>query len=82
MRTVVIKIGNSKGIRIPKAILEECQIENEVDLRLDHNKLVIVPFRLKPRDGWDKQFKTMSVNKEDKLILPNSLDSPAQEWEW
>ncbi|MCH5434723.1 AbrB/MazE/SpoVT family DNA-binding domain-containing protein, partial [Leptospira interrogans serovar Canicola] len=37
MKASVVKIGNSKGIRIPKAVLEECHIEEEVDLLIDNN---------------------------------------------
>jgi len=60
MRASVVKIGNSKGIRIPKAVLEECHIEEEVDLLIDKNKIIIVPLKAKPRDGWEKHFKVMS----------------------
>ncbi|MCR1795737.1 AbrB/MazE/SpoVT family DNA-binding domain-containing protein [Leptospira sp. id769339] len=82
MRASVVKIGNSKGIRIPKAVLEECHIEEEVDLLIDKNKIIIVPLKAKPRDGWEKQFKTMSERKEDKLLIPDSIDLSNKDWEW
>lgn len=80
MKLSVVKIGNSKGIRIPKAVLEECHIEDEVDLLINNNKLIVVPLKSKPREGWEKQFKTMSSNKDDKLLIPDSID--LSDWEW
>ncbi|PNV74138.1 AbrB/MazE/SpoVT family DNA-binding domain-containing protein [Leptospira inadai] len=82
MRVSVVKIGNSKGIRIPKAVLEECHIEEEVDLLIDKNKIIITPFKTKPRDGWEKQFKAMSESKDDKLLIPDSIDLSNKDWEW
>ncbi|MBM9501102.1 AbrB/MazE/SpoVT family DNA-binding domain-containing protein [Leptospira sp. 201903071] len=82
MKASVVKIGNSKGIRIPKAVLEECHIEEKVDLLIDNNKLIIVPLKSKPREGWEKQFKTMSYSKDDKLLIPDSIDLSDKDWEW
>ncbi|TGK08865.1 AbrB/MazE/SpoVT family DNA-binding domain-containing protein [Leptospira fletcheri] len=82
MRASVIQIGNSKGIRIPKAILEECQIGEEVELKIDKGKIMIIPVKSKPRDGWEKRFKEMSSNNEDKLLVPDSLDLSGKDWEW
>ncbi|MCE9498954.1 MAG: AbrB/MazE/SpoVT family DNA-binding domain-containing protein [Leptospira sp.] len=82
MKTSIVKIGNSRGIRIPKAILAECHIQDEVDLRLDHNKLIIVPFKSKPREDWEKQFKNMAENRDDKLVIPDSVDLSTEGWNW
>jgi len=82
MRTSVVKIGNSKGIRIPKAILTECQIEEEVDLILENDRIIIVPFKKNPRSGWEEKFMEMSQFKEDELIISDSLDLDYKDWEW
>lgn len=54
MRTQIIKIGNSQGIRIPKPLREESGIESEVELSLVGKQLVIVPVH--PRVGWESLF--------------------------
>ncbi|MDF3818572.1 AbrB/MazE/SpoVT family DNA-binding domain-containing protein [Leptospira sp. 96542] len=82
MKTAVVKIGNSKGIRIPKTILASCHIEDEVDLLVEDDKIIIVPFKIKPRTGWEAQFKEMALNKDDKLIFPDSIDLDSKDWEW
>ncbi|PJZ46669.1 AbrB/MazE/SpoVT family DNA-binding domain-containing protein [Leptospira brenneri] len=82
MKAAVIQIGNSKGIRIPKTVLAECLIEDEVDLLVEDNKIIITPYKNKPRVGWEDQFKAMAERKEDQLLIPDSVDLNAQDWEW
>ena len=82
MKTTIIKIGNSKGIRIPKTILSECKITDEVDLLVDDKKIIIQPFNKKPRIGWASKFKSMSDNKHDKLLIHDSIDLNSKDWEW
>lgn len=82
MKTSVIKIGNSKGIRIPKTLLTACSIKDEVDLLVEQNKIVIVPYKDKPRSNWESRFEEMSLQKEDSLLIPDSIDLNASEWEW
>ena len=63
MKTNVIKIGNSRGIRIPNTILKQCHIENEVDLYINENEIVLKPINQSiPRKNWDSFFKKMSLN--------------------
>jgi antitoxin MazE len=85
MKTKIIKIGNSYGIRIPKPLLKECEIESEVEIEQNSRLLIIKPIRKKVRRGWDKQFEQMSENKDDELIgadtnFQNEFDK--DEWEW
>lgn len=82
MKTAVIKIGNSRGIRIPKSVLAECHIENEVDLILEKDKIIIIPFKERPRIGWEFQFKKMAEKNDDKLIIPEAIDLDQKDWEW
>ncbi|TGK48002.1 AbrB/MazE/SpoVT family DNA-binding domain-containing protein [Leptospira kanakyensis] len=82
MKAAVIQIGNSKGIRIPKTVLAECQIEDEVDLLVEDNKIIITPVKSKPRMGWEDQFKAMAKGNEDELLIPDSIDLNSQDWEW
>jgi antitoxin MazE len=68
VKTSIIKIGNSRGIRILKAILAKCKITEEVDLLFYDNKMVIQPINKKSRVGWNSKFKSMSDKKQDKQI--------------
>ena len=82
MKVNVVQIGNSKGIRIPKAILEQCNIDDEVDLEVTDGKFVLEPSRHKPRMGWNEKFAEMAATGEDHLLIDDFLDSDVEEWEW
>ena len=82
MKVNIVSIGNSKGVRIPKSILEQCNFNNEAELEVENNKIVIKPLKKKIRQGWDKAFKAMHERKEDVLLLDNSLDIEMKNWEW
>ena len=84
MRARVVKIGNSQGIRIPKTLLEQTGIMNDVELDVDKDKIVICPIS-NPRLGWENAFKAMSDNLDDTLIngdgnISHSWDE--EEWRW
>jgi antitoxin MazE len=84
MRTRVIKIGNSQGLRIPKPILEQTGIMDDVELEVEKNQIIIRPVK-NARAGWDKAFKIMGEKGDDKLLIDekgisNSWDE--QEWQW
>ena len=82
MRTSIVQIGNSKGIRIPKAILEQCHIEKEVQLEIENNAIIIKPYKRKPRKEWEKYFKKMRANNDDKLIIDDNIDIEMENWDW
>ncbi|RPI01417.1 MAG: AbrB/MazE/SpoVT family DNA-binding domain-containing protein [Calditrichaeota bacterium] len=81
----IVKIGNSQGIRIPKIILQESQIGNEVELIAEHEQIIIRSVK-KARSGWDESFKTMAHNHDDKLLNEEQLSYQSswdnEEWEW
>lgn len=85
MKTQVIKIGNSRGIRIPKSILEQSGLGNEVDIEVREDELIIRPTN-KPRKDWSETFRLMSERKDDSLFdisnssIQNRWDK--EEWEW
>ena len=84
MRARVVKIGNSQGIRIPKTLLEQSGINNDVELDVDKDKIIIRPIS-NPRPGWENAFKAMSDNHDDTLIndddnISHSWDE--EEWQW
>ena len=84
MRASIIKIGNSQGIRIPKPLLDQIGIKDDVELEVEKTQIIIRPV-LSPRDGWDDAFKAMSHNKNDILldsedVIEHSWDE--EEWQW
>lgn len=84
MKTHIVKIGNSQGIRIPKVLLEQSSIENEVELEVINNKLIITPTTM-PRHNWKKAFRSTTEQCENKKLqewtkLKNKWDKT--EWEW
>ena len=82
MKVSIVAVGNSKGIRIPKSILEQCNFDKEAELAVENNKIVLRPVRGKRRNGWDKAFKLMHERKEDAMLLDDSLDIEMKNWEW
>lgn len=84
MRARIVKIGNSRGIRIPKPLLEQTGIIEDVEIEVEKNKIVIRPI-LNPRSGWEDSFRYMSKNKDDLLLegdetISHSWDE--KEWQW
>jgi antitoxin MazE len=82
MKATIIPIGNSKGLRIPKAILEQCNISEEVSLEVKGDSIIIKPNKKKPRKDWDKYFKMMKEKEEDKLLINEKIDLETENWEW
>ena len=84
MRARIIKIGNSQGIRIPKPLLEQSGISQDVDIEVENNQIIIRPVA-KPRAGWNEAFRTMAENEDDLLLdnlesISHSWDE--KEWQW
>ncbi|GAB3333192.1 AbrB/MazE/SpoVT family DNA-binding domain-containing protein [Marivirga atlantica] len=80
MEVSVVQIGNSKGIRFSKTILEKYNIKDKVDLILEKGQIIIKPLS-KPRKGWEKAFKEMSENKDDNLLFNDVFeDENLNEW--
>jgi len=83
MKTRVIKIGNSQGLRIPKPILEQTGIIDSVEIKVKKNQLIIQPIK-DAREGWDAAFKTMSEQGDDELLIDDSITNAwdDDEWQW
>ena len=82
MKTQIIQIGNSQGIRIPKVLLEDSGITGNVDLEL-HPDGILIRNSQKPRSGWNEAFKAMAENEEDELAGGNlSTSFEKKEWQW
>jgi antitoxin MazE len=83
MKTELVRIGNSRGIRIPKPLIEQCGFGDEVDLRVENECLIISPPRL-PREGWEAKFRAAGPATDDEDLLGgaglNEFDR--KEWRW
>ncbi|MBS0619820.1 MAG: AbrB/MazE/SpoVT family DNA-binding domain-containing protein [Spirochaetes bacterium] len=78
----VVKVGNSKGLRIPKSILQQYHIGEEVELSSTKQGLLLKPVKNKARTGWSRKFKAMAENRDDKLLIPEFANLADREWEW
>ncbi|HEV8719636.1 MAG TPA: AbrB/MazE/SpoVT family DNA-binding domain-containing protein [Candidatus Binatia bacterium] len=84
MKTNVVRIGNSRGIRIPKKLLEECRLEETVELET-HKDHLVVRSAAKPRSGSEEAFCRMAEARDDALLDQESLDATKwdrTEWRW
>ncbi len=71
----LIKIGTSKGIRIPSTLLKELNNPDSFEIKFDAKKIVLIPKQKKyPREGWSEAFFKMSESGDDKLIIDDSVD--------
>ena len=76
----VITIGNSKGIRLSKTLLEKYNIQDTVELILEKSYIILKP-KSNPRKGWEKAFKKMHENGDDKLLMNDVFaDENFEEW--
>lgn len=80
METAIIKIGNSKGLRLSKTILEKYNIKDKVEMILEKNQIILKPID-KPRENWEEAFKEMNANNDDELLLDDVFDDENfEEW--
>ena len=84
MKTHIVRIGNSQGVRIPKPLLVQTGLQGEVEISAEDGSLVIRSVR-KPRDGWASAFQEMARRGDDALldeVAPTMSDWDKDEWEW
>ncbi len=80
MELSVINIGNSKGIRLSKTILEKYNIQDKIELILEKGFIVLKP-KAEPRKNWEKAFKTMHENGDDQMLIDDIFDDENfEEW--
>ncbi len=82
MKSQIIQIGNSQGIRLPKMLLEDSGIKGLVDLEL-HPDGILIRNAEKPRAGWDEAFRAMSENDDDEKELDDTATNfEKKDWQW
>jgi antitoxin MazE len=80
MEASIIKIGNSKGLRLSKQIIETYNIKDKVELILEKGRIILKPIDT-PRAGWEDAFRSMAAHKDDTLLIdPVFEDENLEEW--
>jgi len=84
MKVAIVRIGNSKGIRLPKTVLEQCALGDEAELEVEDGQVVIRATR-RPRTGWESSFAAMHKAGDDALLNAEAHQETAwdvHEWRW
>ncbi len=84
MKATLVRVGNSRGIRLPKPVIEQCGFEDAVEMEVHYHELIIRPSR-HSRDGWNEAFVRMGACGDDEL-LDRAAETGAtwekEDWEW
>ncbi len=81
-KTRIVRIGNSRGIRVPKGLLEQAQLPDEVELQAERGRLVVRAAH-GPRAGWAEAAKAMHARGDDRLLdAPTPTRFDDRDWQW
>jgi antitoxin MazE len=81
LKARIVRVGNSRGIRIPKVVLDQLDIGPEVEMAVQSDRLVIRAAH-RAREGWAKRFSDMAVQHDDRLVLELPSQWDKSEWKW
>lgn len=82
MKTRLVRIGNSRGVRLPKPLIEQAGLTDEVELEVRDNAIVIIPLR-RPRAGWAEAARALHAKGGDRLLdEPTPTRFEEDEWQW
>ncbi len=83
IKTRLVKIGNSQGLRIPKLVLDQLNLSVDVELEVQDDHLIVRPSS-RPRADWADQFRQMAERGDDQLLDPDLTltEWEASEWQW
>ncbi len=80
MEAPIIKIGNSKGLRLSKTLLDKYNIKDKVELILEKDHIILKPIA-SPRKNWEVDFKRMRDNGDDWLLIDDVFeDKNIEDW--
>jgi antitoxin MazE len=84
MRTALRKLGNSSGVIIPKAMLDEAGVAvgDAVDMTLDEGRIVLVPVTKRPREGWAETSRAIAEAEDDALVWPEFANADDESLTW
>jgi antitoxin MazE len=80
-KTRIVRIGNSRGIRVPKVLLDEAGLPDEVELRAEPGRLV-VSAASRPRAGWAAKARAMHQRGDDAPLDPPTATTFETDWQW
>lgn len=81
-KTRIVQIGNSQGIRIPKGLLEQSELPEEVEIQAEPGRLIVSAAR-RPRTGWAEAARSMRAEEEDRLLdEPTATEFDQNDWQW
>ena len=83
VKTKLVRIGNSQGIRIPRVLVEQVGLQGDLELEVRRRQLVVRPAS-KPRQGWEVRFREMAARGDNRPLWPDTTLSSFddKEWEW
>ncbi len=83
IRTKIVRIGNSQGVRLSRTLLEQSGLSGEVDIEVRDGEIVLHGVR-RVREDWETAYEKMVSSGDDKLLDAdsNSADWDETEWEW
>jgi len=84
MKARIVKIGNSKGVRIPQAFLRQTGLREDIEIEVHDNEIVIRSAE-RPRQGWAEAFQAMAARGDDRLLDADSASQSSfdrDEWRW
>ena len=81
MRSRIVRIGNSQGVRLPKLLIEQAGLDEEVELRAEAGQIVIAAPR-KTRAGWAEAAQRARTAKDDRIEDTVATHFDETEWKW
>jgi antitoxin MazE len=86
MRAKLVRIGNSRGVRLPKPILEESGLPEDIEIKVEADRVVLMPARKHPREGWAESARHMVANGDDVDLWTDWDNTSGQalegDWTW
>jgi len=82
MLTTIRRLGNSRGILIPKPLLEQAGLEDQAEILLEGNALVLRRPRVAPREGWAEDSMRLAARGDDALVWPEFANEADADWTW
>jgi antitoxin MazE len=83
MKAQIIKIGNSRGVRLPKIMLVEAGLSGEVEIRTRNRTIIISSATPRARAGWAEAAKRARSKEDDRMLdAPTSTRFDDQDWKW
>jgi antitoxin MazE len=80
--TIIRRIGNSRGILIPKPLLKQAGLEDQAEILVEGNTLVVRRPDKAPRQGWAEDSKRLSACGGDALVWPEFANEADADWTW